>query len=371
MFGFRLHRISFLASAVFGVSICGAFQALAAQPVIDSIAGVVANGTVVTIHGSSLGTKKQGPPLKYDNFENGTVGQNLGNGWQTSGSADAGTAKLPAYDNSKPRGSSSKSVMLDFTTVPTQYGCQFGLWPYNPGTKLYISAWAYMTTTGGETRNMKPIRIWGDYPYNPVSPYELIGSTGFGGGWRYPCVLIDYMWGATVGYSGLIQVYSVPSKQTTKWVPDGMTKFPKDKWVHWELYADAGTPGLANGSAYWYQDGVIAASMSNIEMLPVGYNWTQIMIGHYFAVDSNGAHCFQWWDDVYIDNTRARVEISNSATWAGAIHREIQIPSSWSASDIAITVNLGSFSPSDTLYLYVVDSDGNVNSMGYALTKGS
>ncbi len=75
-------------------------------------------------------------------------------------------------------------------------------------------------------------------------------------------------------------------------------------------------------------------------------------------------------DDIYIDNTRARVEVCNSSTWAARTHCEIQIPSAWSGTSITTTLNQGSFSGLSGAYLYVVDSSGAVNANGYLLSSG-
>jgi len=78
-----------------------------------------------------------------------------------------------------------------------------------------------------------------------------------------------------------------------------------------------------------------------------------------------------WQDDIYVDNTRARVEIGDASNWSDCIHRDIQIPTSWSDDSIAIDVNQGSFAVGEDVYLYVVDSDGVVNEEGYPVTIGS
>jgi len=214
---------------------------------------------------------------------------------------------------------------------------------------------------------MKPIRVWGDYPYSTTPP--TLGAGGYAGGYQYPAFGITYM--STTGTAldaNVMWMYATPLLRNDFWLSSGQT-LPKNKWVRWEIFADGGTPGVTNGSLYLWQDGKLIKSGTGVQALPVGYRWTQIFLGHYFERDSYGANALEWWDDAYIDNTRARVELSDSATWAGATHREIQISSLWSASDISIALNLGSFSVSDTLYLYVVDADGNVNSAGYPLAK--
>lgn len=78
-----------------------------------------------------------------------------------------------------------------------------------------------------------------------------------------------------------------------------------------------------------------------------------------------------WADDVYLDKTWARVMIGNSSTWGGCTQKDPQIPSAWNSSNIAVTVNTGSFSIGQKAYLYVVDSNGQVNSNGYPVTIGT
>jgi hypothetical protein len=65
--------------------------------------------------------------------------------------------------------------------------------------------------------------------------------------------------------------------------------------------------------------------------------------------------------EIYVDSTVARVEIGDGSTWSTSTHREIQIPNSWSASEVHITLNQGSFADGSTAYLYVIDSRGNVS----------
>jgi gamma-glutamyltranspeptidase len=101
--------------------------------------------------------------------------------------------------------------------------------------------------------------------------------------------------------------------------------------------------------------------------IPSSTGMAEMRIGHYQGV---GMNLDVYTDDTYIDTTRARVEIGNAPTWAQSNVREIQIPSAWSNSSITITINQGAFSNGDTVYLYVVDSNGNVNSNGYPVTIG-
>jgi hypothetical protein len=78
----------------------------------------------------------------------------------------------------------------------------------------------------------------------------------------------------------------------------------------------------------------------------------------------------EWWDDLYVDDTWARVIVGDASTLAASTHREIQIPSAWATGEVTVAVNRGSFAADASAYLYVVDSTGAVNSSGYAITFG-
>jgi hypothetical protein len=102
--------------------------------------------------------------------------------------------------------------------------------------------------------------------------------------------------------------------------------------------------------------------------------WRYVVFENYWGNISSGTGTKEavYFDDIYIQTgTQARVEIGDSATWAGCKHREIQKPSAWSDTAITITLNKGSFKDGDCAFLYVVDANGNVNSNGYKLSGGA
>jgi hypothetical protein len=76
-------------------------------------------------------------------------------------------------------------------------------------------------------------------------------------------------------------------------------------------------------------------------------------------------------DDIYVQDTRARVEIGNASTWSACTQREIQKPTSWSNGTISFTLNQGTFRSGQQVYLYVVDASGQVNAAGYPMVIGS
>jgi len=146
------------------------------------------------------------------------------------------------------------------------------------------------------------------------------------------------------------------------------TSMQDGTWKRVDVLAVASTGNLAvttwlNGVQQWTHSDWGA----NLTYSPNGHsvdicNMIEEASGAYFA-----------YDDIFIDYTQARVEIGNASTWNACTHKEIQIPQTWNSNgqSIAATINRGSFGATDSVWVYVVDSTGAVNSTGYPITFGS
>ena len=93
------------------------------------------------------------------------------------------------------------------------------------------------------------------------------------------------------------------------------------------------------------------------------------MVGHYYGNLYGGTYRDMniYYDDIYISQSRARIEIGNQSSWNECTHREIQKVVSWPRSineySITINVNKGSL-PSGYSYLYYIDFNGIPSLMG-------
>jgi hypothetical protein len=81
--------------------------------------------------------------------------------------------------------------------------------------------------------------------------------------------------------------------------------------------------------------------------------------------DSPDPEMFAYYSDIYVDNTWARVEIGNASTYDACTRRETQVPTGWTDSSLILQVNQGAFLSGQSVYLYVVDANGQVNSNGF------
>jgi hypothetical protein len=151
-----------------------------------------------------------------------------------------------------------------------------------------------------------------------------------------------------------------------------------DTWVRWEVWLEQSDPNVSNGTYQLWTHKPYAGTPNISLELDSGENqvmtrtgsdgWRQWNFGSYHCMDerSPDARSYIYIDDFYFDTTRSRVEIGNASTWSGCTWREIQRPTAWSSSSITVVANDGGFSGLSGKYLYVVDSDGNVNANGYA-----
>jgi len=71
--------------------------------------------------------------------------------------------------------------------------------------------------------------------------------------------------------------------------------------------------------------------------------------------------------DIYVDTTFARVFLCDTSDAAPGSHCELQRPETWSDTSLTISCVTGTFAAGDTVYLFVVDADGE-RSGGYPVT---
>lgn len=74
---------------------------------------------------------------------------------------------------------------------------------------------------------------------------------------------------------------------------------------------------------------------------------------------------FRYFDDLYLDNTFARVVLADSGNLASARIIEPQIPVTWSDGSITVRVNRGRIPSVGRAYLFVFDGNNQHNATGY------
>ena len=340
---------------------------------VNSAGGSLEPGGLLTITGIDFGSKKTASPIKVESFEWGDIGDAIDSGkdpifpkWQKAGVGGSLINNTQAH-------SGLRSAFMELK--PNNNVCAFydSYISFVDSDQLYVSYWFYWDTV-----NAKPLSNGGAFfKLNRINgsnvPYSGNPSLGISLIPHYAIPETGYMdiWGYTDDHTGKNHhnLMRVPSKLTAVY----------GKWHRVEMWLKLSTPaGAGNGGIEYAIDSI---PVEFIGKSGDGFPWEGITLskGSTAKINvftllfggcrfTNESYPLLWQDDIYIDNTRSRIEIGDASNWLDFTHREIQIPTVWSGSEIKIKVNQGSFDTLVDKYLFVVDTDGNI-SKGFSLSN--
>jgi hypothetical protein len=305
-----------------------------AAPSVSSTSG---NGTTVTISGSSFGAKSTAAPMKWDDFDDGVNG----NGVETNGywSVDGDTP--PEYNNDNLRTGSGLNLECYLTSLQDlMYKDSLD---FSSGY-IYADWWIkYNGGSGDDWYQVKCMRVCkgGDtWDGQTIANFNW-QSNDRTNKWFYFQVRYENA-DSSIGTSNVT-----------------INPITEDVWTHMQLVIKNSSVGSSDGEIYIYKDGALTGSDSSVLLRTQNVEYDCIRFGEYIGNGGNSTTLY--YDDIYFDDSWARVEIGNNSDYDSCTHREIQIPTAWSSSEITATLNFGSFSSGGTAYLFVIDSDGNVS----------
>ena len=361
------------------------------DPSINGEIGTLTNGSDYTITGSGFGEKNPVEPMWWDNFETyavpGEVGAETNDPYNT---ALCSTVK-PIYTKSMPRSepTNTVSIMKEYFSsdmdpaglLRAQSSCRFVLDQNLDLTNSYITFWykmdmdyynnnpccsprntKFMELRGYDPEGRPALRI--DVPFNDACQCEKNASMwaadyndGNPIGTQYP-PLLDTIYGENSGHYSRLE----------SWLNyDGMDATTSE----WSVSKDLSEIGKVSG--------VFATTEEFYERYPSGdgpTTYNTIWLTHYIDADNDcaalghpelqcGSYVRMYYDDLYIDNTMARIEICNNKDKSLSSHCEVQIPKElWNDTAIKFTAQKGSFLTGEQLYLHVINRDGNSNEEG-------
>ena len=327
------------------------FSHIYAAPSINSVVGTVSSGQTITITGLNFGTKATAAPLLWDNFESVVPGQVItgklpvvGSAWTTYTSGST----VPVYDSAINKTGSTRSSRADYYLKPDYDVCLTKNVNTTTGSELFFSYyWYYHKRSTRYADNNKPWMVWG--PGGLPMAYVGYGDPALGdGSSRYA-----------------LQDNPYPSNSNL-WGSSDLSNL-NDKWVRIDVYLKQSAPNTANGVLQYWVNGVLDISKTSAITRTSNSTWDTILLGGFIRQNQP---IQIYIDDVYIDNTRARIEIGDAATWTACKRKDIQRSTSWSSNTITAVVNQGSFTSSSGAYLYVIDSNGSVNANGFPISFG-
>lgn len=328
---------------ILALVLCGS---VAEAQTVSTVTGTLAHGSTLTISGSSFGTKTTPAPLKYDDFQSVTLAANIttstatGPAWSNNGGSGqqfnpiASATRLRAgtpytrnmQSHWQPSGSPDASVSNISLTGQTF-------------ATVYLDAWFYNDTSGisgTPAMNVKHVRL---HQASAGSPNLGFTDEGPFSGRNFGCAGDDRF----DGFQNCGD-YLAASSQLY------------NGWVHYQWLLNANGGGTNSGQVRIYANGTLVYTSNAVVLLNTGFtSWPELYIGNYIRTGDYTGNAYSYWENLYVDTSWARVEVCDSATKAGA-HCEIQIPITWSGTSITATVNRGSFSTLNALYLYVCDS---------------
>lgn len=333
-----------------------------AAPSVSGVSGTLTHGQTLTISGSSFGTKSTAAPLIFDTFESGSFNGSWANttGLSINSDNNRTNSTKNAFHNFK-TGTSNDMHNAYFTAGNTVYPTWHVSYWFKLGTNWDWGSAAYPAAPKF-LANIKLFRLW-----NP-------GST------NQNFVL------ATEGYDGTkpVQYGTENVGSFTHTMQNFETYMSKGSWHHFQFdYTENSALGASDGVFKMWFDGALISSNSSLNTRSSAANTTDglnykrpFIIGFYNSweptegtsePDNEPNHFFM--DNVYMDNSWARVEIGNASTYSACTIREEQLPSAWSSTSITVTYQEGELP--GTKYLYVVDSAGVPNSSGFLLNADS
>lgn len=311
-----------------------------ATPKIDSVSQINIDQSKLVINGSGFTSKEHAKPLYFFDFENGKLTQSdlslvttpvETNGISTSETTPFGNGSSLRYrviDD-------YRSVAIPGITInpaPNQLFVYFH--------RRYNFSISNPETWGSNGLNLKTNRLWSPDQNNIYIGYQ--GKEGKDSGRIYP----EYTGASSSVWTG--------------------SRLPQvdNQWLQEEIIYEVSDIGVENGRFDLIRNG--SASHDSLfrmrtESYPGKYNQL------YFDQISNGVNgsinLYIYYDNIYIDDSLHRVYVSEGQTYSEAKKRLVQIPINWSDNSIEVLFDAGDSLPSD-LYVYVVDGNGNANSVG-------
>lgn len=338
-------------AATLGVGLLAA--PAAAQPAVGAVSGTVTHNQTIVITGSGFGLKPTAAPTVWEDFSDSALDAAL---------ATRNRAVELNADNLR-HPFSTKNARADFKSGGYYFGYDGGVakkWFVQYWIKLAPNwHWGASTFGGGDDglANIKFFRMFpaGDRNYSNVG-YSAHGFTGAD-------VLRFVENGDASQYLGV---------NFKSW-------FTLDTWHSVQVeYGENSGAGQPDGTMRLWIDGVLRDSttsfVTNQAVDGVAVDKRPYVIGFYDSwspSDAPVSNMYAYYGDIYVDKSWSRVELGDQPTYAACTHREMLVPVEWSTGAITARVQQGTFASGQVAYLYVVDSNGRVNSAGFRVTIGA
>lgn len=313
-----------------------------AQPDADRIEGAARQGQTFRIFGSGFGLKAHPAPLRWDDFQNGTLGQRYLD--RASGGVfdiQSEPTRQPTYSSGRQRVPGDICALQDFSernnkAMAVQHEFQ----------QLYVTFWAYRDDYAGTAMRVTNCKVFGNFYKGPW--------TGL------PESRWDEYWFQDSGHMQMNDCNG--DNVANNWSVKSNPRL--NEWIRVERYFNYGDPGVNNGYAFGSINLEVIGEISGVfqPAACAGDRLGLFVVGNYFRTeDGTGALLRQYLSEMYADTTLARVEIGNAPVWDQCTRREIQAATAWLNGVVSVEFNAGGFTAGQQAYAFVVDRNGNAS----------
>ncbi|MEY4562930.1 MAG: hypothetical protein RLZZ618_2207 [Pseudomonadota bacterium] len=140
---------------------------------------------------------------------------------------------------------------------------------------------------------------------------------------------------------------------------------PENTWVQVEEYYKLNDVGASNGEFVTYVNGHRHFNFHDLRLRSSAsqlLNCSYLVVGMDYYVNAGSTNGVTvWYDDHYLDTSRARVVLANASTWDQTTIRSPLPASQWAAGSISAPLQTGGFATGAEVWVYVVRSDGVVS----------
>ncbi len=314
---------------------------------IDGVTGVVSSGQSVTVTGTGFGVKSPAAPILWETFDDGVNDAPLStdSDWPTYAGNGA------RYSDVSPHSGGLCVYNWVSNAAPSGNGFATNNFHFPESDEIYYS-YLYRhegTSVGPAVQKSGRINTTGNLYSGP-------GVVALSDSYVY----------YTPGDSA---VYPADDDGTGRYFSSSI--LGSDTWTRHQLFGRLSTPaGQANGLIL-VSVGDEEKTFADIVTREAGnsFQFESVILGLMFANINTvpGAWHDMYLDDVYIDNTRARVELCTGMTWELRGECQPQPATSWDEVSITITINGGQWASGQTVFVYVLDADGVANDNGFGL----
>ncbi len=343
-----------------------------------AITAATLGSSTVTVTGVGFGTKPQAAPLKFEDFDGRTTGAAPATIGYTNYGGFGGTMSVDnseAYSGGKSlRHQGNFGPVSNATDVAESFP-HIAVTGFS-ATELFLSYRLRYDTNGGRLVQLKFNRSGMEVP-------GASGSPCYGGQPKF--FSSYYPDGPSADrYSSDKRLTSVQGgvvrddgSRSEGWVGEPamgsgtVRPLSEGEWVQVEEYYRLNDIGQANGEHVTWVNGNLQFNRHDIQMRTSTaqvLNCSYLVIGmDYWINPTSTAGPSVWYDDHYLDTSRARLVLANAATWAASTIRSPQPATTWSATSVVAQLKTAGFTAGSDAWLYVVRADGTT-SAGWKIT---